>query len=676
MEKIEAKKRIEKLRKLIDHYRYLYHVCDKEEISAEALDSLKHELFTLEQKYPEFITADSPTQRVEGKPLEEFSKVEHTAPMMSLEDVFAEEELYEWEKYIKKLAPRGDFEYFCELKVDGFAVSLIYRDGLFLEGSTRGDGKVGEDVTFNLKTIESIPLRLEIHKNNLSGRILARLRDILSSGTIEIRGEVYLDKKEFEKTNKDREAQGLPKYANPRNLASGSIRQLDPKVAASRKLSFRAYDIIADLGQNKHSEEHEIARVLGFKSDEGLITGNLGEALAYCHRVKQRREKLPFLIDGVVININDNNLFSALGVAGKAPRGARAYKFAAQQATTIISDISVQVGRTGTVTPVAHLRPVELGGVVVKRATLHNEDQIRRLGVKIGDTVIVDRAGDVIPAVTQVLKELRTGKEKNFHMPEKCPVCQTKLVKPTGEVAWRCPNEECFARQHRGLYHFVSKAGFDIEGLGREILDQLIAEGLIKKPQDIFRLKKDDLIGLERFGEKSAENIITAIARSKEIKLDKFVNALGIRHVGENTALDLALHFKSIGNLKKAGQEELEKIADIGPKVAQSIVQWFAQKNNWQLLDDLEKNGVNILAPKIASSRITGKNFVLTGTLQSLEREAAKARVIALGGAVSESVGKKTDFLVAGDNPGSKMEKARRFGIKVIGEKDFLDLIK
>ncbi len=677
MEKQAAKERIEKLKKLIDHQRYLYHVLDKEDLSPEALDSLKHELFLLEQKFPELITPDSPTQRVEGKPLEKFAKVEHKVPMISLEDAFAEEELFEWEKYLRKLQPGKEFEYFCELKVDGFAVSLVYKNGIFFQGSTRGDGKTGEDVTANLKTIESIPLKLEPHnEKNLNAAERAAAAMAVLKGEIEVRGEVYLEKSEFEKANKEREKNNLPIYANPRNLASGSIRQLDPKLAASRHLSFRAYDIIGDFGQATHSQEHKIARALGFQSDEGHIAGNLREVISYCRKIKEKREKLPFLIDGVVININNNALFLDLGVAGKAPRGARAFKFAAQQATTIIESIGVQVGRTGTITPVANLKPVEIGGTMVKRATLHNADQIERLGVKIGDSVVVERAGDVIPAVTKVLKELRGGKEKDFKMPEHCPVCKTKLIKPEGEVAWRCPNENCFARQHRGLYHFVSKSGFDIAGLGREILDQLIEEGLIKQPQDIFKIKKEDLIGLERFGEKSAENIVSAVEKSKEIKLDKFINALGIRHVGENTAVDLAYYFKNIDHLAKASQSDLEQIPDIGPKMSQSILEWFGSKKNIEFIEDLRKQGIRISAPKRVESKISGKIFAITGTLDSMEREEAKAKIISLGGEVCESVGKKTSYLVAGKNPGSKMAKARSLGVKILDEKEFLDILK
>jgi len=529
MTRAEAKKRIEKLKKLISHHRYLYHVLDKQEISDEAFDSLKHELYKLEQQFPEFITPDSPTQRVGGKPLEKFEKVEHEVPMLSIEDVFSEKELQDWEDYLKRLAPSAKFEYFCEYKIDGFAITLIYKNGIFTTGATRGDGKTGENVTQNLKTIESLPLKLRDCKW-LSPTVKR----------VEIRGEVYMEKDDFEKFNKTLKKKGQKPYANPRNLAAGSIRQLDPELAAARPLKFLAYDIVTDLGQKKHSEEHQILPALGFKTDPGRICQNTAEVVDFWRQAAKKRETLPYLVDGVVINVNDISLFQKLGVVGKSPRGTRAFKFSPKQATTKVLDIKLQVGRTGAVTPVAHLEPVQVGGVTITRATLHNEDEIKRLGVKIGDTVIVERAGDVIPAVAKVLTELRTGKEKEFHFLKTCPVCSAKLIRPEGEAIWRCPNPKCPARRRENLYFFASKKAFDIEGLGPKIIDQLVDENLISEAADIFELKEGDLIPLERFGVRSAQNLVAAIQKSKEIPLARFIYSLGIRHVGEETAIDLA----------------------------------------------------------------------------------------------------------------------------------------
>ncbi len=675
MEKKEAGQRISKLRELINYHRYNYHVLDKEEISSAALDSLKHELFLLEKEFPEFITPDSPTQRVGGQPLKEFKKVSHKVAMISLEDAFSQEELLDWEKYISKLSGAKVLQYFCELKIDGFAISLIYQNGIFVNGSTRGNGLVGEDVTQNLKTIESLPLKLELHKG-LPKDLEQNIQEALDDGQIEIRGEVYMTKKEFARVNEERGLQGLELYANPRNLAAGSIRQLDPKIAASRKLSFLAYDLITDFGQTTHSQDHQILKALGFKTDSGQICDSIQETLDYCKRIEDKREKLPHLIDGIVININDNDTFTQLGVAGKAPRGARAFKFSAQEGTTIIQDIKVQVGRTGTITPVAYLKPVEIGGTTVTRATLHNIDQIQRLGAKIGDTVIVQRAGDVIPAVTKVFTELRTGKEKEFKMPKACPVCNTELIRPAGEVAYRCPNKECFGRKKEFLYHFVSKKGFDIDGLGPEIIDQLMEAGLIHNPQDIFKIKKSNIIDLERFAEKSATNLIEAISKSKKISFNNFIFSLGIRHVGENTADDLGQVFGSIQNLMQASEEQLKRIPDIGPKVAQSILEWFSDKNNIKMIQSLQELGIEIAKYQKHGGKLSGKTFVITGTLDSFSREIAGEKIINLGGHVGNTVSKATDYLVVGADPGSKLKKAQELGVKVLNEEEFLEIIK
>ncbi|MBZ9572789.1 NAD-dependent DNA ligase LigA [Patescibacteria group bacterium] len=669
MNKKEAKLRIEKLKKVINRHRYLYHVLNKQEISEGALDSLKHELYQLEKTFPEFRTPDSPTQRVGGEPLEGFEKVKHKVPMLSIEDVFNQRELEDWEDYLKRLIPGQKFEYFSEMKIDGFAISLVYKDGIFWQGSTRGDGVIGEDVSQNLKTIESIPLRLEIvGKLPLPG-IKKKLNRLIEKGEIEIRGEVYMEKKDFEKFK--------PTYSNPRNLAAGSIRQLDPKLAASRPLKFLAYDIVTDLGQSQHSQEHQILSCLGFKTDPGKVCKKLDGIVDFWKDIAKKRETLPFQIDGVVINVDDNLVFQKLGKVGKSPRGARAFKFSPAQATTIIQDIKIQIGRTGAVTPVAYLKPVDVSGVTITRATLHNEDEMKRLGVKIGDTVIVGRAGDVIPEVVKVMKGLRTGKEKEFRMPKFCPVCGSGLIKPVGEAIWRCPNQKCQAKQRRYFYHFASRGAFDIEGLGPKIIDKLLEENLISDPGDLFELKEGDLIPLERFAEKSAENLIKAIKNKKEISLGRFIYALGIRNVGSETAQDLAEYFKNIENLKKASREELEEVRDIGPRVASSIYNWFHRKRNLHFLERLEKGGVKIITPVLAkiAKKLKGKTFVLTGSLKALTRENAKEKIRALGGNTSESVSKKTDYLVAGLNPSSKLAEAKKLGVKVIDQEKFFQII-
>lgn len=681
MNRKEAKIRIEKLKKAINKYRYAYHVLNKSLISDEALDSLKHELYKLEQQYPEFITPDSPTQRVAGKPLKGFKKVKHFIPMISLEDVFSEEELFEWEKRIQKLIANKKLEYFTELKIDGFAISLIYEKGIFKVGSTRGDGKIGEDVTQNLKTIESIPLKLEIHKQylyqKLNKKILKNLEKILKDGKIEVRGEVYMTKRAFDEVNKEQKRKGLPTYSNPRNLAAGSVRQLDPKITASRKLDFLAYDLITNLGQTFHSEEHEICHILGFKTDKfARICKNLNEVIDFWREAQKKREELAHLIDGVVVNINNNNLFEKLGVVGKAPRGAIAFKFPPKESTTIVKDIIVQVGRTGVLTPVAVLKPVKVGGVIITRATLHNEDEIKRLELKIGDTVIVQRAGDVIPEVVKVLKNLRTGKEKEFKMPKRCPVCKEKIVKKEGEVAYRCINKDCPARKRENLYHFVSKKAFDIKGLGPKIIDRLVEEGFIFDPSDIFKLKKEDIYQVERFAEKSAQNLITAINKSRSISLEKFIYALGIPQVGEETAIDLANYFGSLEKLSKSKIEDLKRIEDIGDVVAKSIFNWFNDKYNQNLIKKLKKY-ISIKNPKIKIKQpLKNKKFVLTGKLENFTREEVKKKIRSLGGDISSSISRNIDYVLSGKDPGSKYQKAKKLGIKIILEKEFLDMIK
>lgn len=676
MDKKEAKQRIEKLKKEINHHRYYYHVLDKQEISDAALDSLKHELDQLEKEFPELITPDSPTQRVGGKPLDFFQKLVHKNPMLSLTDAFLFEELKNWEVRNKKLLPpETRLDYYAELKVDGLAISLIYRNGLLWKGATRGDGKVGEEVTKNLKTIEAIPLKLNIDFLSQATRSEARQE-------LEVRGEVYMAKADFEKLNQRQKKKGVTAFANPRNAAAGSVRQLDSKVTAFRKLSFMAYSLITDLGQKTHEQSHLLLSKLGFKSgsekkNQNRHCSSIEAVEQYYQAVSRKRENLPFWIDGIVININSQDTFKKLGVVGKAPRGAIAYKYPAEQATTIVEDIQVQVGRTGALTPVAHLKPVQVAGSTVSRATLHNEDEIERLGVKIGDTVIIQKAGDIIPDVVKVLPKLRTGKEKKFKMPEKCPICGSKVFRQKGEVAHYCSNKNCFAVQKEKIYHFVSKKAFDIDGLGPKIIDQLIENGLIKDFAGIFLLTALDLEPLERFAEKSAANIAEAIIKAKKVTLARFIYALGIRHVGEETAIDLANYFGSLAQLQKAGLEELSKVYDIGGVVAESIVEYFQNPKNNSLVSRMLEQGLRIEEPKSRKRAVVaGKTFVITGTLPAISREEAKTKIREAGGRVSSSISKNTDYLVLGTNPGSKFKKAKELGTNTISEKKLLDLLK
>lgn len=697
MEKTEAKKRIEKLKKEIDHHRYLYHVMDRLDISDAAFDSLKNELEELELKYPDLVTPDSPTQRVGGEALDKFKKVEHSSPMLSLFDAFGGEEIRAWEERIQKIVPGAKLDYFCELKLDGLAVSLVYNNGVLERGATRGNGLVGEDVTQNLKTIEAIPLSLrlppesELKKMGLSGNDARKVIKTIEKGKIEVRGEAIMTKKIFEELNEKYKKEGKALLANPRNGAAGSIRQLDPKITASRRLNFYVYSLMTELGQETHEQEHEVLKALGFPTFSGKEEHK--KYAKYCKSIEdvikfhdwwaEHRQNLPFECDGVVVVVNDLSLRQKLGVVGKAPRWMQAYKFSGEQATTSVKDILVQVGRTGILTPVAVLEPVNVGGVTVSRATLHNEDEIKRLGIKISDTVIVQRAGDVIPDIIEVLPKLRTGKEKDFYMPRNCPICGGRVEKReigagTGKSAGHfCTNKNCFAINRRRLGHFVSRQAMDIEGLGPKILDQLIKEGLIRDAADIYELKEGDLKVLERFAEKSAQNLVASVERSQQVTLSRFINALGILHVGEETAIDLANHFGNIDKLKNASQEELNAIPNVGGVVAQSIFEWFADEKNKKLLARLLKQ-VRIENPKKVKARQSFKDMsvVLTGELSGMSRDQAKAAIRQRGGDISSSVSKNTDLVVSGENPGSKFEKAKELGIKIIEEKEFLNMLE
>lgn len=675
MNKQSAKERIKKLRSLINHHRYLYHVLDKQEISDSVLDSLKKELFDLENQHPDLITPDSPTQRIGGKPLKEFKKVSHkntdgqNQRMNSLNDGFSKEDIDDWIERFEKVTNKKAGEFYCDIKMDGLAVELVYEKGVLIQGSTRGDGNIGEDVTNNIRTIEAIPLKLN------------GLVDLLDR--LVVRGEVFLTKKEFEKINREQKKRGGKIYANPRNVAAGSIRQLDPKITAGRNLDFFAYGI---PGQSEsyfkkfstHQDEYEFLKSAGIKiNPHGKVLKSSDAIEAFRRKWEKEREKLPYEIDGIVVSVNDNRLNHRAGEVGKTSRGAIAYKFAPKEAETVIEDIVVQVGRTGILTPVAKLKPVNVGGVIVSRATLHNLDEIKRLGVKIGDTVIIGRAGDVIPDVKKVLTELRTGREKDFHMPKKCPVCAEPIKRIADQVAYKCVNKDCSAIRREGIYHFVSKKALDIEGVGPRIIDQLMDSALINDAADLFYLKKEDLLNLERFADKSAENTINAIQSRKEIPLNKFIYALGIDHVGEETAFVLAKRFNTLENLREASLEKIDTIEDVGPVVAESIYKWFRNENNQKLINKFEK-ALRVLEEKKikGSSKLKGKTFILTGTLESLGRDEAKDKIRDFGGEVSSSVSKNTDFVVTGSEPGSKYDQAKKLGIKIIDEREFLEMLE
>lgn len=661
MMKQQAKIRIEKLKKEIEYHRYLYHVLDKQEISDGALDSLKKELVDLENQFPEFISKDSPSLRVSGKALDKFDKIFHRFPVLSLQDIFTPEEIFDWESRNKKIAD-GHYDYFCELKLDGLTIVLTYENGILKNAATRGDGAIGEDVTNNIRTIESIPLKLKESKKY-------NLPEILT-----IRGEVLLSKTHFNKLNLEREKKSLPFFANPRNVAAGSIRQLDPSITASRKLIYFAYDIKENIGQKTHEEVHEILHELGFRvNPHNEYCKNIGEVKTYLDKWDKKRKSLDYLTDGAVIVTNDVGIESKLGSIGKSERWMIAYKFQAEQITTKVLDVIVQVGRTGALTPVAVLETRLLAGSRVSRATLHNFDEISRLGLMVGDTVVIQKAGDVIPEIVEVLPRLRTGLEKKISIPKKCPVCNSDVFKKEGEVNYYCSNSKCYSIQKENIVHFVSKKALNIDGLGIRIIEQLIAVGLIKNISDIFRLKKDDLVPLERFADKSADNLIESINNSKKVALSKFIYSLGIRHIGEETSILLADRFGSITNLKNTTLEKINDIYDIGPKVAESVYEYFHNRENLDLIDDLFELGIKIQNIK-KDHKLIGKTFVLTGSLEKFRRDEVKNIIRSAGGKVGSSVSKNVDYLLAGDEPGSKYEKAKQLDINIINEKEFIDM--
>lgn len=657
--------RLNKLKEAIQYHRRLYHTLDKPEISDEAYDSLVKEYKSLISQNPKF-SNDNFLDRVGDKPLEEFTKIKHKNRQWSFDDVFDLNELQKWEEKVKNFMSKGGIEnekleYCCELKIDGLKVILEYKGGKFVRGATRGDGEIGEDVSQNVKTVSSIPLNL-----NESVDLIAV-------------GEIWIGKKELERINKERSKNGEALYVNTRNLAAGSLRQLDPKITADRKLDSFIYDIEEINGRALDNQENELEKlsVLGFHVNEyRKIVGSIEQIQDFYEKWTKKRNDLDYVLDGIVIKINSKKIQDVLGYTGKSPRWGVAYKFPAEQVTTILEDIVFQVGRTGVITPVAVLKPVFVAGSTVSRATLHNEDEIKRLDLRIGDTVVIQKAGDVIPDIVKVVKELRSGKEKTFVWPTHIQACggDGRIERVPGEAAWRCVNKDSFEQQKRKFHYFTSRKCFNIEGLGPKILDQLIEAGLIANFDDIFTLSKGDLVNLPRFAEKSATNIIESINKSKNISLARFIASLSIPQVGEETAYDIAKHFdQDISKIMKASEEEFLKIYGVGEIVSKSAYEWFGNQDNKHLVSNLLKH-INIIKEQ-SNQKLQGQSFVFTGTMPNLDRQQAEQMVRKLGGDVSSSVSKKTSFVVAGQEAGSKLDKARDLGVKIIDEKGFLDFI-
>ncbi len=669
MTKNEASKRIEKLRELINDYRYHYHVLDESIMSEAAADSLKHELSLLEEEYPELITPDSPTQRVAGKPLDKFTKIKHEKRMISLADVFSRQEIEDWILRNEKLIPGGEIsEFFTDIKMDGLACSLKYRDGIFYQAVTRGDGLVGEDVTLNVKTIQNIPLSL---RKPLEGSL---------PHEVEARGEIVIFKKDFEELNRLQRVKGEAEFANPRNLAAGSIRQLDPKVAASRPLKFIAYDLVTPDSSTWH-EAYEKLRAFGFQtSNEDKVFNEKKklELFTYIDNLDDYRKTLPFNTDGMVIKINNRAVYDSLGIVGKTPRGAVAFKFPAEESTTKVRDIVISIGRTGAATPVAILDPVQVAGTTVRHASLHNADEIARLDVRIGDTVIIYKAGDIIPQIKEVLVTLRPDNTVVFDYEEalKRQYPDLEFERPVGEVVYRVKGESSDFILKRAIEYYASKPALNIEGLGEKNVEALIKAGLVKSIVDLYRLKEKEVSQLERFGELSAHNLMTAISASKKPSLAKFITALGIRHVGAQTATGLARNFKTLDNLINATEDDLLRIPDIGKVVAESILAWFADEDNIESLNKLRELNVWPVDEETKKLPLEGKSYIITGTLESMGREDAEDRLRELGATVTSSVTKNTTALIVGDKPGkSKVEKAEKLGILKISEKDFLEML-
>ena len=655
----DVRERVDKLRDLINDYRYHYHVLDESIMSEAAADSLKHELAQLEEKYPELITPDSPTQRVAGQALDKFQKVAHAERMISLADVFSEAEVAEWLDRIAKLGAINP-ELFVDIKMDGLAMALIYEDGLLKQAVTRGDGKVGEDVTMNVRTIENVPLSIDQKEHT------------------EVRGEVVIFKADFEKLNEAQRAKGKPEFANPRNLAAGTIRQLDPKVAASRPLKFMAYDMVAP-NLPKNSEVYERLHKLGFRiSGQQHIYNNLRETMDFINSLNETRQDLPFGTDGAVIKVNDRKVYQALGIVGKTPRAAVAFKYPAEEVATTVKDIVISIGRTGAATPVAVFDPVQVAGSTVRHASLHNADEIARLDIRIGDTVIIYKAGDIIPQVNSVLTELRPSNSEAYDyekaLAEQYP--ELEFERPAGEVVYRVKGSNASEMLKRAIEYYASKPGLNIEGLGEKNVVALIDAGLVGSIADLYTLTAGQVEALDRFAEISAHKLIDNIQASKNPPLARFITAIGIRHIGTQTAIDLAAHFKTLEALRDATESELLEMPGIGKIVAESILAFFADEDNLALLDKLKELGVEPVYQDTSGGKLNGLSFVVTGTLDSMGRDAAAEKIRALGGEFHSSVVKTTSYLVAGHNTGkSKLEKAAKYGTEVIDEEKFLELL-
>jgi len=666
----DLEKKIEILREKIRHHEYLYYVLDQPEISDAEFDKLMRQLKDAEAEHPELVTADSPTQRVGGKPREGFVKVPHSSPMLSLDNTYSEEELRGWERRVHELSGRKDVDYVCELKLDGMSLALIYEDGKLARGITRGDGSVGEDVTLNVRTVRSIPLSIPKEKLKKAG----------IPADFEVRGELLMPTASFKKINEERERNGLPTFANPRNFTAGTVRQLDSNITAERRLDYFPY-ILLQNGRtyfDHHSKTLAALDAAGFKVNPNhKLVRSMDEVWAFIQQWEEKRDSLPYEIDGIVVKVDRISLQDELGFTGKAPRWAIAYKYAARAGITKLESVRWQVGRTGKLTPVAELVPVAIGGTTVRNATLHNVDEIERLGIKIGDWVQVERGGDVIPKVAKVIddKDHPRGKTE-IEIPERCPVCGNKVVRTEGEVDYRCVNANCPAKLLGTILHFASRGVMNIDGMGDALVSQLTERGLVKNVADLYKLTKTDLLSLERMGDKSAQNVLDELENSKKLPLERVIYGLGIRMVGERTAQFLAEHFGSMEALESAGVEELQNVNEVGPRIAESIVEFFGIPANRKLVDRLREAGLTLAGPKKErGTKLAGKTFVLTGTLPTLTRDEARKMIEDAGGKVTGSVSKKTDYVVAGADAGSKLDKAKELGVEVIDEKAMTKLL-
>jgi len=657
-------KRVNELREMIDYHNYRYYVLNDPVISDTDYDKLMKELLKVERQYPLLVTPTSPTQRIGEELTGGFPSVNHNIPMLSLENTYSEEELREFDKRIAKTLGEEDYEYIVELKIDGFAVSLEYRDGILFRGSTRGNGTTGDEITTNVKTIKSIPVKLINSEAGITN--------------IEVRGEIFMPRSVFEKLNIEREKKGEPLFANPRNAAAGSIKNMDPKVVAKRELDIFVHTVVKPHSFHTHLKAMENLKTIGFKVMPVLkVAKNIDDVMDICNIWEKKRDSIDFDIDGMVIKVNKFEQHRILGETIKSPRWAFAYKFPAEQEVTQVKDIILSVGRTGAITPVAILKPIELSGSTVSRSTLHNQDEIRRKDIRIGDYVIVEKGGEVIPKVVKVVADKRTGKEKKFRMPEKCPVCGSKLVQNQEEVAIRCVNISCPAQVKGNIEHFSSRNAMDIEGLGSVLANQLVEKDLVKDFADIYKLKMEDLIGLDRMGEKSSENLLRAIEESKKRGLARLLFGIGIRYAGVKAAKILAEHFHSMDRLIKTSFEDLKSIEEIGPVMAESIVNFFRNRENIKLIEELKNKGISMQALRVEKhTTLAGKTFVLTGALKAFSREEAKEKIESLGGNVTSAVSKKTDYVICGENPGSKLEKAKNLGLKVIEEEELKEMLQ